>query len=1080
MFIKQVIIQGFRSYRDQTVIDPFSPRHNVIIGRNGSGKSNFFFAIQFVLSDEFNNLGQEQRQQLLHEGSGPRVVSAFVEIIFDNSDGRIPVEKDEVSIRRVVGAKKDSYYMDKKHVTKSDVMNLLESAGFSRSNPYYIVKQGKINQLALAPDPQRLKLLREVAGTRVYDERKEESKTILKETENKKEKANEMITTMTERLSTLKEEKEELSKYQELDKMRRSLEYTIHDKELRDTREKLEKLEEARDGSKEGSKLKQNKMEEARAALQLLDQKLKTSRADAERLQSEKRHLEDDGQENIKQRAQLEFQVKDLEGNVEDDRSTKESSRSELGLLEGEIAEKQSELESIKPQFQEQVQQEEEHNQRLRATKERKSELLGKQGRAQQFESARERDTYLKQNIKNTKASLEDKSQLVHKREAEVEALKVKVQQQQQEIKDRGENLDVRRRDLERIRKDKNDFKLKIDDLQNERNHLWRRQNGVDMSVHALSDEMGRCERELRGRIPRGLSQAMDIVKEVVKTNNISGYYGVVIDTFHCEPQMYTAVDTVAGNRLFHHVVDNDRTATLILSHVNRQKKKGDYNFFPLDKLRTSEPRYPQSQEALPMISKLTFDPKFRPAMMTLFGHTLVCRDFEKASEFAQSARMDCITMEGDVVSRKGTMTGGYYDSSKCKLQLYQHVCDQSVKLEEAKQDRVTIVQEIEGVDGRVTQSIGEMQKLEGRESQLRENLEQQKRDIKSLQDELNAHKRALEPQERSLSGLKVDQRTVQKALEGMQAELGTELHSQLEPHEQQELEDLLPELKSLEHRVAACMTKRAELQKEMERLQSTLSDNLLRRKEELKYQLESVALSDNRQQLELKATEFRHLEAKIESNRERINVINKDLQSCNKVVESVEKEMDEWKTVERVNQESILEEAKAMEKLASKRSLLAKKRDESMRHIRELGSLPSDAFIKYNGLPQSQLWKNLQKCNAELKNYSHVNKKALDQFVNFTERKDKLMSRRDQLGKEYEAIVELMEVLEQRKHEAIQFTFKQVSRNFSDVFQELVPNGQGSLLMKRTVDAKGCYSVKLSERSFPESLYPRNIPAIR
>ena len=83
--------------------------------------------------------------------------------------------------------------------SKSDVMNLLESAGFSRSNPYYIVKQGKvrphaptphipshlthqINQLALAPDPQRLKLLREVAGTRVYDERREESQTILKET----------------------------------------------------------------------------------------------------------------------------------------------------------------------------------------------------------------------------------------------------------------------------------------------------------------------------------------------------------------------------------------------------------------------------------------------------------------------------------------------------------------------------------------------------------------------------------------------------------------------------------------------------------------------------------------------------------------------------------------------------------------------------------------------------------------------------------------------------------------------------------------------------------------------------------
>ena len=59
---------------------------------------------------------------------------------------------DEVSLRRVIGSKKDQYFLDKKMVTKTDVMNLLESAGFSRSNPYYIVKQGKINQMATAPD----------------------------------------------------------------------------------------------------------------------------------------------------------------------------------------------------------------------------------------------------------------------------------------------------------------------------------------------------------------------------------------------------------------------------------------------------------------------------------------------------------------------------------------------------------------------------------------------------------------------------------------------------------------------------------------------------------------------------------------------------------------------------------------------------------------------------------------------------------------------------------------------------------------------------------------------------------------
>jgi structural maintenance of chromosome 3 (chondroitin sulfate proteoglycan 6) len=67
-----------------------------------------------------------------------------VEIVFDNSDNRFPTGHPEVILRRTIGAKKDDYLLDKKSANKADVMNLLESAGFSKSNPYYIVPQGRV------------------------------------------------------------------------------------------------------------------------------------------------------------------------------------------------------------------------------------------------------------------------------------------------------------------------------------------------------------------------------------------------------------------------------------------------------------------------------------------------------------------------------------------------------------------------------------------------------------------------------------------------------------------------------------------------------------------------------------------------------------------------------------------------------------------------------------------------------------------------------------------------------------------------------------------------------------------------
>src|SRR5271163_724264 len=161
------------------------------------------------------------------EGAGSAVMSAYVEIIFDNSDDRFPTGKDELILRRTIGLKKDEYSLDRKNATKADVMNLLESAGFSRSNPYYIVPQGRVTTLTNMKDSERLTLLKEVAGTQVYEARRTESLKIMQETDNKRSKIDHLLGLVEERLEELEEEKEELRKYQEKDREHRCLQYTI-------------------------------------------------------------------------------------------------------------------------------------------------------------------------------------------------------------------------------------------------------------------------------------------------------------------------------------------------------------------------------------------------------------------------------------------------------------------------------------------------------------------------------------------------------------------------------------------------------------------------------------------------------------------------------------------------------------------------------------------------------------------------------------------------------------------------------------------------------------------------------------
>ena len=99
---------------------------------------------------------------------------------------------------------------------------------------------------------------------------------------------------------------------------------------------------------------------------------------------------------------------------------------------------------------------------------------------------------------------------------------------------------------------------------------------------------------------------------------------------------------------------------------------------------------------------------------------------------------------------------------------------------------------------------------------------------------------------------------------------------------------------------------------------------------------------------------------------------------------------------------------------------------------------------------------KQFHKAKETLKKFTTVNKKAFDQYNDFTRQRDELTTRREELDHSADSITELIEVLDQRKDEAIERTFKQVSRNFEEVFSKLVPTGRGRLIIQSRINQSG------------------------
>lgn len=943
-------------------------------------------------------------------------MSAYVEIIFDNSDDRFPTGKEELILRRTIGLKKDEYSLDRKNATKADVMNLLESAGFSRSNPYYIVPQGRVTALTNMKDSERLSLLKEVAGTQVYEARRTESLKIMHETNNKLQKIDELLDFINTRLAELEEEKEELRSYQEKDKEKRGLEYTIFSREQAEITSALEQIEEHRqtglDGADENSELflqGEKDMAQMNAEISRLKQQM-------DFLQVDKRQLEDERRENAKARAQSELQIKNLADGQSAARQAKTQLDAELKRLREAISERERELKDILPEYNTQRQQELDLKSQLDEAEIARQRLYTKQGRNVRFLNKNERDDWLREQINDAFTSLskmkavrmqttEETAEL----EKDISTAEPDVEKLQNQLSGRGDVVSELDQRVLAAKEDR-------DRLMDQRKELWREMAKTDTIVANVRDELAKAERQLSHMMDSNTSRGLAAVRRIKKQYQLPGVFGTLAELIEVPERYRTAVEVIAGNSLFHCVVDNDETATKVLEILNKEKS-GRVTFMPLNRLKPKIPAYPQAQDAIPLISKVEFEKQYEKAVQQVLANSIICPNLTVASQYARSHHLKAVTPFGDTVEKRGALTGGFHDPRSSRLEASRNVMRLREELETSRARDGEIEKGVRLVDQGITKAVGELQQLDQQKQRLRSNHEPLREELNSKLASLRNKRQILREKQQAKAAIESNVKALSDQQNAHEAELATEFKKALTEAEESQLENLTTAVRDLREEFASISTVRSELEVRKSVLEVELNDNLRPSLDRLEdTDLDSRGENSDTGTLKDYERGLKRLKAVGDSLAQRLSENESSIESSSSAIKELEGQIAETRKRQEDLSKSIERQQRRMEKSAQKKMALQAQFQTTSDAIRGLGLLAEDAFRSYRNLDSTTIMKRLHRTVESLKQFSHVNKKAFEQYNSFTKQGAELRDRRKELEESHKAIEDLVEVLDQRK----------------------------------------------------------------
>lgn len=1057
MFIKKITIQGFKTYRNTTIIEDLSPNLNVVVGRNGLGKSNFFSAIRFVLSDAYTHMTREERQGLIHEGSDT-VLSAYVEVVFDNSDRRFPIQKDEVVIRRTIGLKKDDYALDGRSVTRSDVMNLLESAGFSRLNPYYIVPQGKITALTNSKDSERLQLLKEVSGAHMFEAKLRESSKEMTNSKYKMDRIDESMLKLTERLADLQMELNDLTHFQKLDRQRKVYEFNLFDRELGSLIQQIEEKDTEYENLVSSSKKDLQDLEKREQLCQSLQIKIDEILTSLNLATLEKEQSISEFNRLSESLAYKEVIQKELSNSVSSAKESSIGANVKVDSLKEALSANENKHSALLPTYREKKEQEQALSAKLSQLVSQQRSLYAKQAMFLEFTTKAQRDAYLTDEISSLRRDFNSRTALLSENLEALLEEREELDQCQSEISDLNKALEDPAHEvkLERLEEEVRAAKLTYSKLLDQRKGQWRQEIKLRSLCDLTENELNKLNHKVIQTMDRHLAKALDAVNQIAERLSLQdSVHGPLVDLFSVSDKYKTAVEVVAGNSLFHVVVDTDETALILMKELSRVKA-GRITLMPLNRIESSDISFPEQEEHefIPLIKKLKYPEFVANAVQQIFGRTIVCNSLQRGFELSRQHGLNAITLDGDRADPKGLISGGFRQFKHSRLDVLKQQAKKRIELNNYKKELQDCSSLLQDLSGQINKANEQLDTVTHNLQEHRNFHEPHKLSYSRLIDRKNALEKSIKLRETNNENAKGVIQNLKSKIDLYQLQFSTDFTQALTDDETSELKLIGIKILNVETEYNEAVAEVTALETQI----ASIEDTNARLAQQIKQTDEGdEPFSANEQAFSLEV-----INREIDLLSQQVETCQSNLRDCETKEEKISTSLEKYKsdlTKANKQQASCIKKlenvGKVAEKALSQKAIMSTRREELQEKIRDLGVLPEEAFqlSTFEVLTMDQLLSSLTEVNVELKKYAHINKKAMEQFGTFAREKESLEERKSELEESKASIEGLVESLKQQKDAAIQKSFKEVSQSFSEIFETLVPIGRGQLKIVKKDD---------------------------